>query len=181
MRQRTVSKHASWWKEWAKLGCPNPVQMSASLVGMVCLHQLRWLMDDVPNSQSVQMVLYCSISPVSYGVLVLKTRTLAIFVQSTWNLCHLKEHYVYMLNQVLFVAWKRLFLKILYQEWCINSTLWLNWQYQPYGGNKVLYKRCYLMVQKLDYNPWYQGNFCCIGEGVPHQLLMGYGEAFLCS
>lgn len=34
MRMKAVSKHASCLKEWAKLGCPNPVQKNASLVGM---------------------------------------------------------------------------------------------------------------------------------------------------
>jgi hypothetical protein len=143
-------------------------------------HQLGRLVDDVPNLQLVQMALYCGMSSVNYGALVWKTITWAIFVRLTWNLCHLKEHYIDMLNQVLFVALKRWFLKILYpeSEWCSNSTLWSNWQCQLYGGNKVLYKKSYLIVQKSDHNPWCQGTFCCIGEGVPHQLLMGYGEPF---
>ena len=41
-------------------------------------HQLRQLMDDVPKSQLVQMMLYCGIGPVNCGALMLKAVTSAI-------------------------------------------------------------------------------------------------------
>jgi len=47
--------------------------------------QLRQLVDDVPNSQLVElpMVLYCGMSPIMHGAFVLKTITWAILVQLT--------------------------------------------------------------------------------------------------
>lgn len=162
MRRRTVSKHASWWKEWAKLGCPNPVRRSASLVGMV---RLQSKLAPVRTARG-----WCA---------CVKDSNFGNFCPIDMKPVSFERALRRLLNQVLFVAMKQLFLKILYPEWCSNSTLWSNWLCWLYGGNKVLYKRSYLSVQKSDHNPWCQGIFCCIGKGVPHQWLMGYGEPFL--